>query len=329
MQRIARAAALVFAFGVCFGAARAAWAEASDKTVIDEILDVLHERGDLDQAEYERLISKNAQHEKQQSASWTSRISLSGDLRARYEGFWFHPDQVADLENRHRGRYRARIGIAATINDYATAVVRVASGEGDLRGTNRSFGRSGPDFDPDDIYIDLAYAQLRNRGGQIPLVGGIATLQAGKVPNPFLWKIGKDALLFDNDITPEGVALSYAVRPGRAYACSRMRASSFDENFSTSAVNKDPKLVGLQFGSERPDRSLPGFKSSWYGFRSLDASFVSRGVNGAGGSTKARKSRGRTIGDARGGSMDVGAFDAYASWRGIDAWLLTLGRWRA
>ena len=29
----------------------------------------------------------------------------------------------------------------------------------------------------------------------------------GKQANPFLWKNGKDILIWDNDITPEGVAL--------------------------------------------------------------------------------------------------------------------------
>lgn len=328
MQPIRRASALIAAWMICLGGPAASWAEGTDKSVVDEILNVLHERGDLDQADYERLVSKNAEHEKKQSASWTSRIAISGDLRARYEGFFFHPDQIADLENRHRGRYRARIGVAATINDYATAVVRVASGEGDLRSTNRSFGRSGPDFDPDDIYIDLAYAQLRNRDGQIPVVGGIATLQAGKVPNPFLWKIGKDSLLFDNDITPEGVSVAYAVSPWQGIRLfSNAGFFVLDENFSTTGVNKDPKLIGLQLGTEFTPSSpfAFGFKSSWYGFRSLDASFVSRGVNGAGSVTQ---SAGNLVdgltGDATGGSMDVGALDAYGSWRGIDDWPVTL-----
>lgn len=303
----------------------------SDKSVVDEILSVLRERGDLDQAEYERLVARNADHEKKAATSWTSRISLFGDLRARYEGFWLHSDQVSDLENRERGRYRARIGATATINDYVSSTVRLSSGEGDNRSAHTSFGRSAPDFNPDDVYLDIAQVQLRSKEGQIPVTGGVATAVAGKMQNPFLWKIGQDNLLFDPDITPEGLSLAWTGSPWKGVKLWTTGAwYVIDENFSTTSVNKDPKLLAAQLGAELGPTSdfTFGLRTSWYGFRSLDASFVSRGVSGTvaggGATTSAGNLSDGLTGSSAGDGMDVGEASAYATWAGFASWPITV-----
>ena len=63
------------------------------------------------------------------------------------------------------GSYRLRIQGKAKVNDYVSAVFRLASGEqidddGDQRSTNRTLGRD-PDFRKDDISIDLAYIERK------------------------------------------------------------------------------------------------------------------------------------------------------------------------
>lgn len=316
---------------VLVSSAPAVRADESEKSVVDEILSVLRERGDLDEAEYERLVSRNAEHQKREATSWTSRISLFGDLRARYEGFWYHADQVSDLENRHTGRYRARLGAAARINDYVDATIRLSSGQNDSRANNTSFGRTSPDFNPDDVFIDLAQLRLRSQEGWIPGIGGVASVVAGKMQNPFVWKIGQDNLLFDHDITPEGASLGWVGSPWKGVRIFGTGAwYVVDENFSTTSVNKDPKLVGAQLGAEfGPTSSFTfGLRTSWFAFRSLDPSFVARGVSGSvaggGATTSAGNLSDGLTGDPDGDGMDVGEASAYATWSGFASWPITV-----
>src|SRR5690606_9493279 len=129
-----------------------------------EILAVLRERGLLDASEHDRLVARYQAQEVERRAA-LPRIRLSGDLRLRGEGFWFDEDEVADPSNRYRGRYRLRIAATADVNDWMTAHVRLASGERDSRSTNTSFGRPGPDFDPDPIFLDRASLEARAPAG--------------------------------------------------------------------------------------------------------------------------------------------------------------------
>jgi hypothetical protein len=118
------------------------------------------------------------------------------------------------------------------------------SGSGcENRSTNRSFG-SGSDFNMDTICIDQAYVELAMPNRFLP-EGMTAKTITGKQANPFLWKNGKDILIWDNDITPEGVAFQLTGLPAE-------RLSLFanggyfiaDENSSS----RDPHVMGVQGG---------------------------------------------------------------------------------
>ncbi len=99
----------------------AAPAVAADDPVIDEVLAILKDRGIVDAARYDELVAKNAAYEKQQ-ASLLSKVIWTGDFRARLEDFWFHPDETGlDLDDRHRGRYRLRLGATLPMNEWVTA----------------------------------------------------------------------------------------------------------------------------------------------------------------------------------------------------------------
>lgn len=313
------AMALAACAGLGLGAAPTARAGDPEPAVVEEILAVLRERGLLDASEHDRLVARYQAQEVERRAA-LPRIRLSGDLRLRGEGFWFDEDEVADPSNRYRGRYRLRIAATADVNDWMTAHVRLASGERDSRSTNTSFGRPGPDFDPDPIFLDRASLEARAPAGWLP-EGASLALEAGKQPNPFLWKAARDLMLWDNDIAPEGVALRGRLEPTEGLGLFANAAYFVVDENSGAA---DPHLVGAQLGAQwRLGAPLElGARASWYGFRSLDGDFLARGADGTGGSTSAAGNLPGLIDGA--GDVDVGELGAYATWRGVEGWPITV-----
>jgi hypothetical protein len=309
-------------------AARAADDAKTDKPVVDEILAILKERGDIDEGEYQRLVAKNAEHEKKEG--WIDRVRIFGDLRSRYEGFWYDKDELSNFPNRFRGRYRARLGAEAPINDYVSAVMRIATSEGDNRSENQSFGRNAPDFNYDGVVWDWGYIQFKSKEGQLP-AGGIALAQAGKTPNPFIGHFGREKMLWDPDITLEGAIVKLSAAPWKDVKLfANGGYSIIDENWAPVGENKDPNLITAQLGAEWKllrDWST-GARFTWFGFRSLDPSFVQRGVNGSTASGAATNSAGNIpdglTGNVNGGHMGVGEIQAYLTWSGLEAWPVTI-----
>jgi Putative porin len=124
---------------------------------------------------------------------WTDRIELSGDLRLRYEGI---DEEGAD--NRGRGRFRLRFGASSLVNDDLEVVLRFASGGDNPTSRNQTFDDG---FSSKDIGLELAYADWSPLQG-LHLIGG-------KMKNP-LYRAGSAPLIWDGDLNPEGIAMSYS-----------------------------------------------------------------------------------------------------------------------
>ncbi len=301
-------------------------------SVVDEVLSILKDRGLVDEGEYQRLVAKNASWEKDQHPSWLPKLEFWGDFRGRYEGFWFRRDETGnDRDNRNRGRYRLRLNAKAEVNDWASFFLRLSSGQDDNRSANQTFG-SGVDFDPDSIFIDRAYAELASPKEWIPFSGGSAKLRFGKIPNPFVWKTGKDFMLWDRDINPEGVSLSLGASPAEDLKLfAHVAHFVIDENSST----KDPHLWGFQVGGHYAlnDSLRLGARTSIYRFDSLDRDFVDRSTGGADAINGASTPGGGSIvdgltGGAAGGDMRVAELAAYLRWSALEDWpLLAYGTW--
>lgn len=265
MKKLVVAAAIA-ALAQTLGASPAA---AADGPVIEEVLAILKERGIVDEARYGELVAKNAAYEAKQ-ASLLSKVVWTGDFRARYENFWFDEDALGnEADNRHRARYRLRIGAVVPVNEWLTAGFRLASGELENRSTNRTLG-VGNDFDRDALAIDEAYLQLK-----LPIDVGSATLVFGRQASPFLWKNGKDYMTWDNDYNLEGLALRWAMQPSSALGL-YANAGYFviDENGGA----KDPHFFGLQAGAQlqAAEKLALGGRATWYSYASLDGSFFTR-----------------------------------------------------
>jgi hypothetical protein len=219
----------------------AAWAS----TDVDRLLDKLVQKGLLtpeeaaevrrDTAEPAPVVEARAAEPAPEAApDWVRRIRWFGDLRVREESFW--RDGSPD---RHRGRFRLRLGAAARISDQLEAGARLAAGTNlDPIGTNQSFQDK---FDKKDVFIDQAYLKLSTAG-----LAGFEALPlavwAGKFENPLHYT----ALTWDADLTPEGLAASVtpAWGPVRFFATGGL--FPIDE---LDADAEDPLLFVAQAGA--------------------------------------------------------------------------------
>ena len=248
------------ALSCCFAAAIATPILAEEKKeepTLSEIVNILHEKGLIDDEEHEALAAKASKE--QAKRSWTDRISLFGDLRGRFEMFDYDQDIYTGstgerLQDRYRGRYRARLGVNAEGRE-----PRV----GDARARDRR--RRSAQREPDDRQRQRlrqgrvpARSRLRDADavpeGELPgIENGYLAVDVGKVKNPFIWKqLGLDNLLFDNDINPEGANLRITGGAGPVLLFANGGVYVIDEN----AASKDPKVAGGQLGGSVERRRL-------------------------------------------------------------------------
>jgi hypothetical protein len=158
------------------------------------------------------------------AAEWASRLSWKADLRYRHEHV--DPEEAAAAQDRHR--VRARFGLTAKINDTVSTTVQLASsgGNNDPRSTNQTLGEG---WTRKGVALDLAYVEWK------PVSG--LTVHAGKMPQPWQRVPG---LLWDGDITPEGLAVKYVRGP--------FFANAFGHYLSERSTANDTTLLGGQFG---------------------------------------------------------------------------------
>lgn len=123
---------------------------------------------------------------------WANRVRLEGDFRYRYEGI-----DVQDSEVRRRSRIRARTNIRADLTDNVEVGFGLATGGDDPVSANQTIGGGGSSK---NISLNIAYADWA------PIED--LHIIAGKYENK-LKRVGKQALLWDDDWTPEGFAVTY------------------------------------------------------------------------------------------------------------------------
>jgi hypothetical protein len=85
--------------------------EKKEEPTLSDIVNILHDKGLIDDEQQAALMAKASKE--QAKHSWTDRITMFGDLRARFEGYDYDQDAYADAQgirnqDRYRGRYRAR-----------------------------------------------------------------------------------------------------------------------------------------------------------------------------------------------------------------------------
>lgn len=146
----------------------------------------------------------------------TDRVKLKGDFRLRYEGI----DEEGD-ESRERFRYRTRFGIEAEVQDNVDVILELSTGADNPVSANTTIDGG---FNKDEFRINLAYVSWAATDS--------VTVLAGKMKNP-VFRPGKSQLIFDNDLTPEGAALTFesGMLFGNAAVLAVEERSSDDDSF--------------------------------------------------------------------------------------------------
>lgn len=168
---------------------------------------------------------------------WAKNWKFKGDFRLRYQS-----QKEDEGDSRTRLRYRLRPGVEAQVNDWFKVGFRLVSGNAAHDSTNETMDDN---FDMKDVSIDLAYAELKPVK-QAAIIGG-------KMKNP-LWKT-KD-LMWDGDITPEGIAAKIKFKPisnleiflTPAYWIMDDQRRAVDTGVVVAEEGDDPKMMALQAG---------------------------------------------------------------------------------
>lgn len=170
---------------------------------------------------------------------WVNSFKINGDVRLRYEGFYSGLSYTnaagsQTAADRSRFRYRLRFGATVTMLDNFEAGFRLTSSENnDPISGNATWNDNGS---KKFIYIDQAYGKWTPLNG--PNV--YSSITVGKMDNPFTF----DDMVFDQDYTPEGLAIQSAYRFNDIHTL-KLNLATFvlDE---LAASGDDPYMFGAQ-----------------------------------------------------------------------------------
>jgi hypothetical protein len=155
---------------------------------------------------------------------WWERLTIYGDFRARYEGFF-----QDDHEDRHRQRIRFRLGVRTSIAEGLDLNVRITSGEAaDVASTNQSLGEF---LSRKPINIDQASLVYTPR----PFTR--LSLGFGKYAYP----VTRTQLVWDDDVNWEGTYQSLTLRSGDPVA---LRIVGVQSPINEVAAAADAYLFG-------------------------------------------------------------------------------------
>jgi uncharacterized protein (UPF0335 family) len=227
------------------------------QSLVERVDKLEHENTDLKgeneqlkaQADYLRAETKGLRKDaantavdvsKVKGTDWASKVAITGDVRYRYEMISDDALNAAGVQataDRYRDRIRARINTTVKATDNITVGFGFTTTEnGDPRSGNQTLTNvfSKKELDLDTAYFDWKFTSWGD------LIGG-------KMKQPF-FKPGQ-SVFWDNDITPEGLALNVnsGMFFGTAYSYWLSEVSGPE-----SARTSDTMLYGAQVGLKFP-----------------------------------------------------------------------------
>jgi len=218
---------------------------------IDILLDKLVDKGVLTAGEAQQVAAETKEDVRKEIAAgksdalpkWVQNTKLKGDFRVRYQ--LDHAKAANNAtSNRQRGRIRMRLGVESKVNEKLLVAVGMATGlneyttsnKDSIRSTNQS---SGSSWAKKPFNLDYAYAKYTPMPG-FAVIGGKMLLKDA------IWEPGD--LMWDTDITPEGVALDISKNINADTSVFLKTGVFFLEEVSAS--NDDPYSMHIQPGMD-------------------------------------------------------------------------------
>lgn len=124
-------------------------------------------------------------------------IRVFGDFRYRHQSETQDSKQIRNME-----RFQTHVGVNAKIEEDLMATLRLMTGSGATSGNQTMGDEKAPGMPRRTIGIDLAYFDY--------LAIKDLNFYGGKMPQPFIYA-GKNQMLLDRDVTPEGLAVKYSM----------------------------------------------------------------------------------------------------------------------
>jgi hypothetical protein len=176
-------------------------------------------------------------------AKWADKISLFGDGRIRYEGFFNQPSNApggTPVVARNRERLRFRIGATYRYSDELAATIRLVSGNpNDPISSNQSFT---DEFTKKPISLDWAYLTF-SPGKTFGLRPGAINLTGGKFAVP-QFRVGE--MVFDDDLSVEGFNEMFQLLDGSYGPLDQIRLWVEQWSFAEIANAQDGWVFGGQ-----------------------------------------------------------------------------------
>jgi hypothetical protein len=227
-----------------------------------QLMDEMRKEGVRENEAIKAVVAEAAKEEaknnKQVLPSWVENMTLSGDLRVRY--------QTEDVDNdgkpsRNRWRIRLRPGLDAKINDRWKIGFGLATGSDDPISTNQTLEN---EFQTPDIRLDYAYAQYSPTKD--------IKIMAGKLKNPLY--ATKD-LMWDGDARPDGLAATFNFKASDNVSFFITPAYFILEEFS--ATKDDPAMIAFQPGMTWKINDNVNLKvaGAYYDFKNVKGSNMS------------------------------------------------------
>jgi len=215
LMAMVAAGALMCSPGVLMADQGTATAPAASGQDDGALLNALVKKGVLSSKEADEISADMAKQESTSAASkiglgsYVQKLTIFGDLRARYE-YRSGTSQLTDAgavneqtRVRNRARYRLRVGATEQFADDFSATVRVETSSS-AQSTNVTMaddaGVGGKASDA--VYIGQAFLTWTPSKSGMDVIDKHITINVGKMPQPFV----ASNMIWDDDINPDGIS---------------------------------------------------------------------------------------------------------------------------
>lgn len=192
-------------------------------------------------------------------------IQWSGDFRYRHETI-DDGDAIGNKDTRQR--IRGRLAAKSEVTKDVNASIRIATGTGSVTSTNQTLGDGGSNksLEVDIFSVNWKFFPKAN-------------ITLGKMKNPF-YTVGSSDMVFDSDVTPEGISVSYQ---SDLFFASLNQFWIADNTTSTDVMLYAPQ-IGTHFNAG-PLKIVIG--GSWFNYSSMVNQSLSGSLKAAGNTTGA------------------------------------------